>query len=40
MELTLDRIVGAIDKANTATDLSRELDGVTPEEAAMLLQMG
>src|SRR3989442_1368616 len=39
VELSFDGIVGAINKANATAHLLRELDGVTPEEAAMLLQM-
>jgi len=39
VELSLNRIVGTIDKAHATAGLLRELDGVTPEEPAMLLQM-
>jgi len=39
MELTLNRIIGAIDKANTAADLLRQPDGMSPEESSMFSQM-
>ena len=39
VELAFDDIVGAIDKANAASGPFREVDDVSPEEPAMILQM-